>query len=177
MNPESNCMRTKLLNTGSPSDAESPAGSRLPSIVVIYDDFSAGSRAIGALATLFPAPNDRARFRPALWRLDILEGPDGFSAALAEAIDAQIVVFSTSSSDGLSPLFSNWIALCLARKRGASAAVVALLGPEGSMDGPASPRLQFVHNAARKSGLAFFAPGPNEVDCAPATARPEFQSP
>jgi len=33
-----------------------------------------------------------------------------------------------------------------------------LFGTPENMDGPASPRLRFVHNATREAGLDFFAP-------------------
>jgi hypothetical protein len=128
--------------------------------VVIYDDVPAGNHAIGVLAKLFREPEDRADLRPELWRFDFLDHPDWFALALVGAINADIVVISTSSAHGLNASLENWITLCLTRKRGTRAAVVALFGSAESADGPASARLQFVQDAAREAGLDFFAPAP-----------------
>lgn len=63
-----------------------------------------------------------------------------------------------AQTTGLTISVEDWIKSCLQRKRGSSAAVVALLGPEPDMDGQDSPRLQFLEGVARKAGLDFFAP-------------------
>ncbi len=129
-----------------------------PKVVVVYDDVSAGQHAIRVLANVFPEPEDRLQLLPRFWRFDFLEDTDWFALALADATDADIIVIATSSNHGLNISVEDWIRSCLPRKRGSSAAVVALLGPEQGMDGQDSPRLQFLEAAARNAGLDFFAP-------------------
>jgi len=129
-----------------------------PKVVVVYDDVPAGQHAIRVLANLFHKPEDRLQLLPRFWRFDFLEDTDRFALALADATDADIIVIATSSSHGLNISVEDWIKSCLLRKRGSSAAVVALLGPEQGMDGQDSPRFQFLQGAARKAGLDFFAP-------------------
>jgi hypothetical protein len=131
-----------------------------PKVVVVYDDVPAGNHAIRVLARMFHEPEDKVALRPRLWRFDFLEDTDWLSMALADAVNADIVVISASSPRGLEPSLANWIELCMARKEGSAAAIVVLFGSPESLDGPASPRLQFVEKAARKAGLDFFAPRP-----------------
>lgn len=129
-----------------------------PKVVVVYDDIPAGQHAVRALANVFPEPEDRLQLLPRFWRFDFLEDTGWFALALADATDADIIVIATSSNHGLSISVEDWIKSCLLRKRGSSAAVVALLGPEQNMDGQDSPRLQFLQGAVQKAGLDFFAP-------------------
>jgi hypothetical protein len=128
--------------------------------VVIYDDVRAGQRAVSTLTALTSEfEGERVEMRPQLWRFDLLEDPDWFALALADAINTDMLVLSAGSASGLSATVESWLKLCLARKRGTSAAVIALLGPDSNLDQPDSPRLQFVQSAVKTAGLDFFAPG------------------
>jgi hypothetical protein len=129
-----------------------------PKVVVVYDDAPAGQQAMRTLTNLFPEPTDRLQLVPRLWRFDFLEDTGCFTLALADALEADIILIATSSTDGLNISVQDLINSCLPRKRGNRAAVVALLGPEQAMDGADSPRWQFLEGAAHKAGLDFFAP-------------------
>ncbi len=126
-------------------------------VVIVYDDVSAGQHAMHVLASQGHDLHD-IDVRPRLWRFDFLEDPEWFALALADAINADMVVISTSAPNGLNPVVRNWIKLCLARKRGSGSAIVALFGPAGNLDELESPRYQFVQNTAREAGLDVFAP-------------------
>ena len=150
--------RQNRLSIEQTPEADEASVFPFPKVVVVYDDVPAGQHAIRVLANVFHKPEDRLQLLPRFWRFDFLEETDWFALALADASDADIIVIATSSNDGLTISVEDWITTCLPRKRGSSAAVVALLGPEQDIDGQDSPRLQFLEGAARKAGLDFFAP-------------------
>ena len=101
----------------------------------------------------------RGALRPQLWRFDLLQDSEWFALALADAINADMLIFSTSSAHGLSVIVENWLKLCIARKRGTSTSVIALLGPDDYLDEPVCLRFRFVQGMASGAGLDFFAPG------------------
>jgi len=146
--------------------AEDAGDSRIFNVVIVYDDVPAGQRAMRVLNNLALGFERRfVEMRPQLWRFDWLGDPEWFALALADAVNADMLVVSTSSASGLPAPVEGWLKLCLARKRGTSAAVVALLGPAGTPDDPASPRLQFVQGMARNAGLDFFTPQTSSLIC------------
>ena len=150
--------RQNRLSLEQTPDADKAGVFPFPKVVVVYDDVPAGQHAVRMLANVFREPEDRLQLLPRFWRFDFLEDTGWFALALADATDADIIVIATSSNHGLNISVEDWIKSCLPRKRGSSAAVVALLGPEQGMDTQDSPRLLFLKGAARKAGLDFFAP-------------------
>ena len=129
-----------------------------PKVAVAYGDLAAGENAVHALAGMFPELADDPEFRPRLWRFDVLEDARGFSTALADASEADILVIATSSAAPLKPSVENWLRSWIEQKRGTEAAVAAVLGPAEHWDGPLSPRLQALQDAVWEAGLDFFGP-------------------
>jgi hypothetical protein len=150
-------VQTRLAVDWKPStkDADGPT---FPKVVILYDDIPAGQHAVRVLANMLRKAGEELELCTQLWRFDFLEDSDWFSVALAEAGHADIVVIATSSAHGLKDSVKRWVKRCLALKSGTSAAVVSLLGPAGSLDGPDSPRFQFLQCSVREAGLDFFAP-------------------
>jgi len=125
-------------------------------VVVIYDNLSAGQRAMITLTSLVDQfRGGRVELRPQLWRFDLLESTAWFDLALADGICADMLIVSTSRTEGLPAKVSGWLTLCLARKQGTGAAIVALPGSAGESD---TPRFHFLKSAAVDAGLEFFTP-------------------
>jgi hypothetical protein len=128
--------------------------------VILYDDASAGHRAMHTATTL---SNGRRgtwlEIKTQPWRFDLLDDPEWFALALADAINADMLILSVSRENSLPAMVEDWLKLCLMRKRGTDAAVVALLGPDDHLDEPVCPRFRFVQRVAEAAGLDFFAPG------------------
>ena len=132
--------------------------------VIAYGDVAAGQRAMRTLAHVTRKLGDEMELCPQPWRFEVLEDPACRALASADAVNADMLIISTSSESELPAAVESWITACLALKRGTSAAVVALLGSEVKPDELASPRFQFVQAAAREAGLDFFAPLPHRED-------------
>jgi hypothetical protein len=69
------------------------------------------------------------------WQFDWLREPELFEQALAEAIEADMIIISANRRNELPVCVRKWIESVLARKRGGPAALVALLdGPPVTND-------------------------------------------
>ena len=139
-------------------------------VVIVYDDASAGKHAIHTLEGVTHRLSGSIPLHPSLWRFDLLEDPDWRAAATAEAVQAGLVVISTSSKSDLPATIRDWVHGCLQAGTSAPGALVALLGPAGAMDTSDSPRIQFLRNAAQAAGFGFFAPTPHTANLQAAEA-------
>ncbi len=128
------------------------------SIVIIYNDMHAAVRAAHMLERL--GRKFRGKMEPRLQpiQLEQLHDPGCYDHALKNAASADMIIVSISGSGGLPAALKQWVQDCTAQKREGDAAVVALLGSTEQVDAPDSARLQYLRNAARASGLDFFAP-------------------
>lgn len=141
-----------------------PDDSPILNVVVAYDNLVAGQRAMSFLTSLADEfQGTRVEMRPQLWRFDLLDHPQWFAPALAEAIRADMLIVSTGSSNGFSQTIQDWLEECLARKHGTGAAIVALPGAVGEQD---SSRFQFLKSTSGEAGLDFFSPPPSGASTA-----------
>lgn len=101
---------------------------------------------------------EELQFKTHRWPIDLLNDAEWYALSLADAINADLLILSTSAANSLPTTVEGWLKLCLARKRGTDAAVVALLGPDDHLDEPTFPRFRFVQGVAKAAGLDFFAP-------------------
>jgi CheY-like chemotaxis protein len=142
----------------SSSNSETKAGL---SVVIAYGDVPAGRRALHLLDDVAHAEGERTELCPLLWRFDILDVAEWRAEATHPALQADLLIISTSSKADLPAAVQDWVRSCLSQKRGRAAALVALLGPADDADAPDSPRFQFLSAAAAAAGLGFFAPTPH----------------
>ena len=126
----------------------------------MYEDAPAGKRALHTLEGVTHQSNGSIALHPSLWRFDLLEHPDWRAVATAEAVQAGLVVISTTSKGELPAAVQHWVQGWLGQSRGTVAALAALLGPADDPDAADSPRIQFLKSAAEATGLGFFAPTP-----------------
>jgi CheY-like chemotaxis protein len=132
-------------------------------VIIVYGDAPAGEHALYTIEKVSHHLGGSIALYPSLWRFDLLEDPDWRAAATAEAVQAGLVVISTSSRDDLPVAVRDWVQGCLQAKTSAAGALVALLGPADAMDSSDSPRIRFLRNAAEAAGFGFFAPTPAEA--------------
>ena len=117
--------------------ARAPA-SALPAIgfkaFIAYDDLDAARGAMKAIDEVLQAAKRRYRLQPMLWRFDQLCSDKWREPSLANAIEAEVVVFASSTPGPLTSFVERWVGEFLAaKKRTASrATLVALLGHDDS---------------------------------------------
>lgn len=135
---------------------DAPEGSHLFSVVIAYDNLTAGQRAMHTLMTLVEQfRGEGVEMRPQLWRFDLLEDPQWFAVALSDAIRADMLIISTSSTENLPGSMNRWLSQCLACKESGGGAIVALPAAGGEAD---TLQFHFVRNATTEAGLDFFMP-------------------
>ena len=127
-------------------------------VVIAYADVGAGQRAMNVFNGLAHNLHGEVKLLPQPWRFEFLEDPDWYSAAMADAIKADMLIISTATGSELTPTAESWIKMCLARKRGTSAAVVALLGHPDHPEDANPDQFDFMQSAAVEAGLDFFTP-------------------
>lgn len=126
-------------------------------VVIAYDNAAAGRRAAHLFSTVGKEHTDDLRFRLQPWRFDLLSDPDWGPFAAGEALEADLLVVSTSSPH-LPAMIKDWLTVWLDAKRGAQAAVVALIDAEQEAASANSAGLEFLRSATNEAGLDFFSP-------------------
>ena len=97
---------------------------------IAYADIPAAGRAMDAINDIFRATPRGHVLKPMLWRFDQLTAPKWHERALVDACAAAIVIFTSTPAAPFSAKLEGWVSELLARKRGRSTTLVALLGPE-----------------------------------------------
>ncbi len=128
------------------------------SVVIIYNDMHAAVRAGHLLERFGRKFHGRMEPRIQAMQLDQLHDQGIYNKALKNAASADMIIVSVSGPDSFPGALKQWVQDCTAQQREGDAAVVALLGSTEQVEAPSSPRLQYLKNAARASGLEFYAP-------------------
>lgn len=131
-------------------------------VVIVYDEIAAGKRALQVMSNLGREPGEVVAFHPLPWSFGLLADTNWRVMAAADAVRADILIIATASPhpQPLPPAVGQWTEAAISSKQGMPAAVIALFGPEDDLDASDSSRLDAIKHAARRAGLAFFAPTP-----------------
>lgn len=137
-------------------------GAELPeaiNVLIAYDDLAAAQRAMRLFTRIGRGELDDLQTgdllcQPQLWPFDLLTDADWRKCAAADALRADLIVVSASSSSALPRAVQTWLTASLVHKQGAHAAVVALLSM--GMESSNSCNLRFLKGAATEAGLDFF---------------------
>jgi hypothetical protein len=158
-------VQAQHFTDGSKPDADLTDTEQALRVVIAYNDLAAGKRAMRVMADIGKGLGDEIEFQPLPWSFDLLADLDWRDVAAHEAVNADILIIATSSASPLPPAVGRWAEAVISGKRGTSAAVVALFGPEENPDEAGSSRLEAIQAAAQRAGLSFFAPAPrHELD-------------
>ena len=132
-------------------------------VLVVYENLTAGQRAMRLCRDLTVQQQDGFTLQPRFWRLDLIADAVCGGFAIADAVQAELVIVSTSSQAELPKPAQHWLKLCLAvaRKGGTCAAVVALLATNEQFNEAYFSNLQFLRSLAQEAGVEFFAPFAN----------------
>jgi hypothetical protein len=96
-------------------------------VVIAYDDFTAGKRAMDACNFLGFQLGGGVELQSRMWKFDILRNPRLHEMAVGDAIDADVIIVANAPDAGLPEQVARWVEDWAPRKRGQTAALVALL--------------------------------------------------
>ncbi len=137
----------RRLNVGEPRDA-----------VILYEDVSAGMRAMQVLEETKKRSGQTAESYPSLWTFDHMEVPEWQAAAVVNVRQAGLIIISASREGKLPVAVLECIECCVPLKTAAKGVLVALLGPPGKLDAPDSPRMMGLWKLAERAGRTFVGP-------------------
>ena len=96
-----------LLAPGNYSNDKEPA--KEFTVFIAYDDVNAGQRAGDLFSCVSQQHRDELDFRVQPWRFDLIADPDWGPFATAEALQADLLVVSTSNPSDLSMQVKCWL--------------------------------------------------------------------
>lgn len=99
-------------------------------VIIIYNDAAAGHRAMGVLRKLAANSTEHIKVAPVLYRFELLDDPHWREAAASDAAESDMIILSTSAADELPESINEWVKVFLARRSGASTAMLTLYGSQ-----------------------------------------------
>src|SRR6266702_5644572 len=132
---------------------------RFPALhaVVAYNNFDSGIRAKEILDRLARALGSQLTMNISMWKFDVLELDKLQDLAANDAVEADIIIISTSGAGELSPGVQQWVERWLCRKQPESSAFVSLneADPDGTAESPAVS--EYLQTIANRGNLSFFS--------------------
>ena len=96
-------------------------------VVIVYDDFAAGDRAMRVLMQLKNQLRPGFAFSPTPWSFDFLAELPWRTQALCDVNSADLVVISISQPEDIPAAINHWIKSCLNRIRSKPVEMIVLL--------------------------------------------------
>jgi len=101
----------------SPEAHHQPPAAPSLNVVIIYDDFAAGARAVRHLASLKLGPNSPPTLWPIPWSFNLLNELPWRSRAIRDVDTADVLLLSLSRPNDMPAAIDRWITTCLHRER------------------------------------------------------------
>jgi hypothetical protein len=96
-------------------------------VVMAYDDFAAGKRAMDTCNFLVFQLGGGIELRSSMWKFDVLRSAKLNQIAVHDAIEADVIIVANARNTGLPEEVKEWINGWVPHKQDQSAALVALL--------------------------------------------------
>jgi hypothetical protein len=122
-------------------------------VTVVYEDNGARERALSLCHHLVQGFRTEIEFEFNWWRFRYLEDPEIAQAAAQAAAQADILLFSASSSDDLPEEVRNWTELWVPLRNGGDGVLLVLTEDAQNPEFPASPLFIFLRNLARRASM------------------------
>jgi hypothetical protein len=139
-------------------------------VLIAYDDFTSGKRAMDACHFLEFQLGSGIELRSSMWKFDILRNARLNEIAVADAIEADVIIIANAPDAGLPDEVARWVQAWVPRKRGQTAALVALLDFTGKNPGESTQAYALLKRAATSARIDFL---PQEIH-GPDDAMPAF---
>jgi hypothetical protein len=123
-------------------------------VVIAYEDFETGKHAKRIYDFLVEQLNDECVFNNEMWKFDVLAVAKLRDMAAKDAAAADVIIVSVHGTSELPGDVKSWVEIGLTERTQAIALVALFESPE--RPAAASTR-NFLADAARRAGIAFFA--------------------
>jgi hypothetical protein len=126
-------------------------------VMMAYDDFTSGKRAMAICNFLACQLGGGVELRSSMWKFDVLRSARLNQIALDEAAEADVIIVANARSAGLPEQVQKWVAEWVPRKRGQAAALVALVDFTGEDKDQSALTYAFLKGAAIDAQIDFLA--------------------
>ena len=124
-------------------------------VVIAYDDFAAGKRAMDTCNFLASQFAGEIELRSSMWKFDVLRSTKLSQIAVDDAIDADVIIVANRRDSGLPDEVKSWVNSWVPRKRDPAAALVALLDFTGTDTRESVLAQAFLEGAAATAKIDF----------------------
>jgi len=128
-------------------------------VLVAYEDFASGTRAMGILKRIDNQCGQPGQLIHMMWRFDVVADADYFDHAVREALASDIIVIATREGKSLPQRIRDWIARWLLMKTERPLALVAALDYPPAKASKEVHVLPYLSKLAQYGKMEFFANG------------------
>jgi hypothetical protein len=143
-----------LLQYEDPRDEGGPP-QEIVNVIVLYDDITAGKRAVAAVNRITDKRRD-IELHPKLWRFDLLNQDSGYAAAMDDCLGADIIFISTSGRTLVPPILRTWLGTALGREN--HPVTVVFVGGEEELSETTLHNMRLIQELVEENGIDFFSP-------------------
>lgn len=129
---------------------------RLLKVIIAYEDFATGHRAMRACENLIGQLGREFQFQTSLWKFEILRLPKLEPMAGQDAVEADVVIISAHGRGELPAEVKKWMERWLSRTQEVAKALVALLDEEEEGAEEDCRVGSYLQEFARKAHFDFF---------------------
>jgi hypothetical protein len=130
--------------------------SRVIKVVVAYEDFDTGTRAMEMSERLAFRLKPRFEINSSAWKFEMLAHPQLRNQAVTETSEADMIIVSAHDSTEVPAYVKNWMEGWLTQKRGDQSALVALLDQAEHIVDEVSPLRAYLRQMAERGCIDFF---------------------
>lgn len=124
-------------------------------MVIAYEDFAAGHRAMDACKLLVSQLDGQVEFRSGMWKFDILRNAKLAQIAADDAAGADAIIVATSQSGVLPAEVRRWMETWIPLKRGQTAVLLALIESSGDDIANEMAAYEYLRQAAASAEIDF----------------------
>ena len=126
------------------------------SVVIVYEDFNSGRRAMDACKLLVSQLGNEVHLRSSMWKFEVLEVTKLNRIATHDAIEADMIIVATAQNGDLPGPVKAWVESWVPEKRGQTAALLALMdfADSDELNGT-NPTRTYLQSAATEAGIDF----------------------
>jgi hypothetical protein len=126
------------------------------SVVMAYEDFSTGQRALGIYRRLVSELGHRCLFNSHMWKFNFLKFPKLREMAAEEAMNADMIIISVHGGENLPGEVKTWFEQALDPKKTVPSALVLLFDPGKETEALSVETREYLEELAVEHGVDFF---------------------